>query len=194
MTFSPSVNSPPPPPLPPQLPQASLHASLATMMPSTLPETPAGNQFFTAPSTSCLISTQRDALDRAARVCLQRDPRAVVVGAAVLVIPLGVVRTVNVIEAPRRLALAQVGGVGCRCEQAEGYHLCASQPGEPGASRRTTRPRAPKFARFGENCTVAPSSRHRVDGVPVVVSARAPRNLILCAGSLTFDIIMQRSA
>ena len=53
-----------------------------------------------------MISTQRDALDRAARVCLQRDPRAVVVGAAVLVIPLGVVRTVGVVEAPRRLGLA----------------------------------------------------------------------------------------
>ena len=61
-----------------------------------------------------------------ASVCLQRDPRAVVVGAAVLVIPLGIIGTV-LIEAPRvrprllRLAaFAQVRGVDRRSEQADG--------------------------------------------------------------------------
>ena len=72
----------------------------------------------------------------------QRDPRAVVVGAAVLVIPLGVVRTrFGVVEAPRRLALAQVGGVGRRSEQAECYNLCGQRESADDATARaeTTR-------------------------------------------------------
>ena len=62
----------------------------------------------------------------------RRTLRAVVVGAAVLVIPLGVVRTVGVVEAPRRLGLANEK----EREGDEELHHLALVTAFNGASRR----------------------------------------------------------